>query len=120
MLISVEVIGVDFLWFVWKMAGECSSSYFGCKTPTKWYCGHSWFLGAVRSEWISGFVLWGGGGGEWEGGGLLVGPFREVPRNRSSIGRGGRNVVASLGITDVFTLLVCGAVHVGSLRNLNL
>ena len=56
----------------------------------------------MRSEWISGFVLWGGGGGEWEGGGLLVGPFREVPRNRSSIGRGGRNVVASLGMTDVF------------------
>ena len=34
-------------------------------------------------------------------GGLLVGPFREVPRNRSSIGRRGRNVVTSLGTTDV-------------------
>ena len=38
-------------------------------------------------------------------GGLLVGPFREVPRNRSSIGRGGRNVVASLGMADVLFII---------------
>ena len=89
------------MWFVRKIAGGLWRHHiFGVKHPKRGTVGTTSFLGSAGLSW---FLVLVSGVGEGRGGrgGLLVGPFREVPRNRSSIGRGGRNVVTSLGTTDV-------------------